>query len=65
MPGGLGGAELAMTGLLSLNNVPLADAIAASLVIRLATLWFAVLLGGLALALGKQNIAATGGNKHS
>lgn len=45
MPGGLGGAELAMTGLLHLNGMPVADAIAASLVIRLATLWFAVVLG--------------------
>lgn len=51
MPGGLGGAELAMTGLLTLNNVALPDAIAASLVIRLATLWFAVVLGGMALVI--------------
>ncbi|MCY0966361.1 lysylphosphatidylglycerol synthase transmembrane domain-containing protein [Parathalassolituus penaei] len=51
MPGGLGGAELAMTGLLHLNGLPLPDAIAASLVIRLATLWFAVVLGGIALLL--------------
>jgi uncharacterized protein (TIRG00374 family) len=53
MPGGLGGAELAMTGLLSLNNVPLADAIAASLVIRLATLWFAVGIGAVVITLYK------------
>ena len=45
MPGGLGGAELAMTGLLHLNGVSLPDAIAAALIIRLATLWFAVMLG--------------------
>ena len=49
MPGGLGGAELVMTGLLHLNGLSVADAIAASLVIRLATLWFAVALGGMAL----------------
>jgi len=46
MPGGLGGAEAAMTALLVTSNVDMPQAVAATVIIRLATLWFAVLLGG-------------------
>lgn len=46
MPGGLGGAEAAMTALLVASNVDMPQAVAATVIIRLATLWFAVLLGG-------------------
>ncbi len=49
LPGGLGGAELTMLVLLLLNGADEAQAAAATVVIRLATLWFAVLLGVLAL----------------
>ncbi|MEO6699430.1 MAG: lysylphosphatidylglycerol synthase transmembrane domain-containing protein [Paraperlucidibaca sp.] len=45
MPGGLGGTEATMTGLLVLQGLSLPEAVAATVVIRLATLWFAVLLG--------------------
>lgn len=45
MPGGLGGAEAAMVALLMFRGAALADAVAATVLIRLATLWFAVLLG--------------------
>ena len=45
MPGGLGGAEAAMAAMLTMSGVPLPVAIAVTLVIRLATLWFAVLIG--------------------
>lgn len=45
LPGGLGGAEVAMLQLLVLHNVPSGDAVAAILVIRLTTLWFSVILG--------------------
>lgn len=45
MPGGLGGAEVAMTALLTLAGVELETAVAVTLLIRMATLWFAVLLG--------------------
>lgn len=45
MPGGLGGAEAAMVGLLSLQGVPLAVSIPATAIIRLSTLWFAILIG--------------------
>lgn len=45
MPGGLGGTEATMTGLLVLQGLPLPEAVAATVIIRLATLWFAVILG--------------------
>jgi uncharacterized protein (TIRG00374 family) len=51
MPGGLGGAEAVMITLLLWQGVDTGPAVAATLIIRLATLWFAVLLGLLA-ALG-------------
>lgn len=44
-PGGLGGAEAAMIALLTLDGVPADAAIAATAVIRLTTLWFAIVLG--------------------
>jgi uncharacterized protein (TIRG00374 family) len=49
MPGGLGGSEAAMVLLLRMLRVPLSIAVAATLLIRAATLWFAVLLGIIAL----------------
>lgn len=45
LPGGLGGTEAVMVTLLVWKGQSLADAAAATLVIRLATLWFAVGLG--------------------
>lgn len=45
MPGGLGGAEAIMIGLLLWQGIDAADAVAATVIIRVATLWFAVLLG--------------------
>lgn len=45
MPGGLGGAEAVMIALLILKGMPNADAVAATLLIRFTTLWFAVGLG--------------------
>lgn len=45
LPGGLGGAEAVMVGLLVATGAPPALAVAATVLIRLTTLWFAVLLG--------------------
>lgn len=45
MPGGIGGMELVMTSLLVKGGAPLATAVIATLLCRLATLWFAVLIG--------------------
>ncbi len=44
-PGGLGGAEAAMVALLLLDGVALEVAVPATLVIRVTTLWFAILIG--------------------
>jgi uncharacterized protein (TIRG00374 family) len=44
-PGGVGGAEAAMVALLSLEGIPLDVSIPATAVIRLTTLWFAILIG--------------------
>ncbi|AFM43045.1 hypothetical protein Desaci_4185 [Desulfosporosinus acidiphilus SJ4] len=54
LPGGLGGTEAAMAGLLLMNGMPGTQAIAATVIIRLTTLWFAVFLGVIALVLGKR-----------
>ncbi|MCW8829048.1 MAG: flippase-like domain-containing protein [Gammaproteobacteria bacterium] len=56
LPGGLGGAELTMVALLLLHGMPQGEAVAATVIIRLATLWFAVLLGALALLTGDRPI---------
>jgi uncharacterized protein (TIRG00374 family) len=44
-PGGIGGAEAAMIFLLTINNVPMAISIPATAVIRVTSLWFAILIG--------------------
>ena len=44
-PGGLGGAEAAMIALLTFDGVPIEVAIAATAVIRVTTLWFAIGIG--------------------
>jgi glycosyltransferase 2 family protein len=51
LPGGLGVAETSMTGLIRVfGDMPKAAAAAATVLIRLATLWFAVVLGLAGLA---------------
>lgn len=54
LPGGLGGAEATMVTLLILNHVAQPQAVAATVLIRLATLWFAVALGVFALTLPER-----------
>lgn len=51
LPGGLGGTEVTLAGLLGAAGVPAATAGAVTIAIRLFTLWFAVALGAAALAL--------------
>ena len=46
MPGGLGGAEAVMVALLVWQGMDTGTAVAATLIIRLTTLWFAVVIGG-------------------
>ncbi|MGM0593720.1 MAG: lysylphosphatidylglycerol synthase transmembrane domain-containing protein [Pseudomonadota bacterium] len=54
LPGGLGGAEITMVALLLLHGMGQGEAVAATVIIRLATLWFAVFLGALALLPGEH-----------
>lgn len=55
MPGGLGGAEAVMIALLIWADMPNPDAVAATVLIRLATLWFAVGIGAMCLPLVTQS----------
>lgn len=53
-PGGLGSTEGVMAGLLIWNGVVASDAVAATLLIRAVTLWFAVALGVVAVPIAKS-----------
>lgn len=55
MPGGLGGAEAVMLGILLMAGAALPEAAAATVLIRITTLWFAVLLGVIFLNCSPQN----------
>lgn len=63
LPGGVGGVEVVMVSLLVWNGVSTPDAIAASILIRLVTLWFAVLLGLITIAFGRDSLVAVSGAK--
>jgi len=45
LPGGLGATDASMTGLLVLLSIPKSISVASTLIIRAATLWFAVIVG--------------------
>ncbi len=45
LPGGLGATETSLTGLLILAKIPTNSAVAATFIVRAATLWFAVIIG--------------------
>lgn len=60
LPGGLGGTEATMVALLMLNGIGQPEAVAATVLIRLATLWFAVGLGIVALSLPERTEKAAG-----
>ncbi len=49
LPGGLGGAEVVMIELLRMHQMPISMAVAATVLIRITTLWFSVVLGLLSL----------------
>lgn len=55
LPGGLGGTEAVMIALLAAHGYPLPDAIVLTLVCRLLTLWFAVAIGWIAVAVLRHN----------
>ncbi len=54
-PGGVGGAEATMVALLALEHVPLDVAVAATTVIRLTTLWFAIAIGVIVFPLAERH----------
>ena len=56
LPGGLGGAEAVMIGLLLWSGMAEPYAIAATVIIRLVTLWFAVFLGVISLVYASKNL---------
>lgn len=60
LPGGLGGTEATMVGLLVLNDVPADLAVAATVVIRLTTLWFASIIGFIAFPLALKSVEIPG-----
>jgi len=49
LPGGLGATEASLTGLLVLLKIPKDISVASTIIIRVATLWFAVILGMIAV----------------
>lgn len=49
VPGGLGATEAALVYQLTQTGMPMPDAVAAAIALRLSTLWFAILLGVLAI----------------
>jgi len=59
IPGGLGLTELTLGGLLT-TRLPVADATAITILMRLATLWFAVCIGAVALAFTRRRRAPCG-----
>lgn len=60
LPGGLGATEGSMTGLLVvLFHENRSGAVAATLIVRLCTLWYAVLLGGLVLLVTQKVLSST------
>jgi len=54
LPGGIGATEGSLTGLLRIVNVKEGPAVAATIMIRLCTLWFAVLVGAAALLVNRR-----------
>lgn len=60
LPGGLGGAEAVMISLLIFKGMTMPAAIAATVFIRLATLWFAVVIGLIALVRSRHGEVGAG-----
>jgi len=54
-PGGIGGAEVAMVGLLSMQGIAPEISLPATAVIRVTTLWFAIAVGLLVFPLAERN----------
>jgi len=50
LPGGIGGTEASMMGLMSFMGISYESALPAIILIRVCTLWFAILVGGIFMA---------------
>jgi uncharacterized membrane protein YbhN (UPF0104 family) len=61
LPGGLGSAEAVMVAALLMKGAPEPQAVAATIIIRLATLWFSVALGIGAIIIGRRNLLLVAG----
>ncbi len=57
LPGGLAATETSLTGLLVLAKIPKGTSVAATLIIRGATLWFAVIIGTIVLSYMQRRYA--------
>jgi uncharacterized protein (TIRG00374 family) len=62
LPGGLGVTELGMTALLVLFGVARETAVAAVLIVRLCTLWFAAGLGVIVYLVHRHRVTRAGGS---
>ena len=58
LPGGLGGTEASAVGLLLLQGVSVETAVLATAIIRITTLWFAVLVGFLVFPIAENRATA-------
>lgn len=63
LPGGLGGTEATAVALLLLQGVPADTAILATAIIRITTLWFAVLIGIIVFPIAEMRTAAHPNNQ--
>ncbi|NLH61580.1 MAG: flippase-like domain-containing protein [Ignavibacteriales bacterium] len=59
LPGGLGVTDGSLTYLVSKQGIPLSTAVASTFIIRAATLWFAVLVGVIAIAMFQRKMLLT------
>lgn len=60
LPGGIGLTEIGMTGLLRQYGAAKSPAASATIIIRICTLWFAVLVGIAALSIYQRNLRKSG-----
>jgi len=60
LPGGLGSTEAVMIALLTAHGYPMPDAILMTMICRLVTLWFAVVIGWIAVASLRRNSIIAG-----
>jgi len=55
IPGGIGASEISMSSLMIMQNISRSDAVAAAILVRLVTFWFAIFCGSIALKYAINN----------